>query len=65
MLAAKYNDDEFYKNIYYAKVGGISLVEMNSLEVLFAQLLDYNFFVKTEDFNKYIHKLAEYDTVQQ
>lgn len=31
VLAAKYNDDEFYKNVYYAKVGGISLEEMNML----------------------------------
>lgn len=64
MLAAKYNDDAFYKNVYYAKVGGISLAEMNTLEALFAEILDYSFFVKTEDFNKYLHKLAEYDRIQ-
>ena len=58
VLAAKYNDDEFYKNVYYAKVGGITLAEMNTLEALFAELLDYKFFVQTEDFNKYLLKLA-------
>lgn len=25
VLAAKYNDDEYYKNGYYARVGGIGL----------------------------------------
>lgn len=32
MIAAKYIDDFFYKNDYYAKVGGISRTEINSLE---------------------------------
>ena len=25
ILAAKYNDDQFYKNDYYAKVGGLKI----------------------------------------
>jgi hypothetical protein len=33
MVAAKYVDDFFYKNEYYAKVGGISKSEINVLEV--------------------------------
>lgn len=33
MVAAKYADDFFYKNEYYAKVGGISKSEINALEV--------------------------------
>jgi hypothetical protein len=31
MVAAKYVDDFFYKNEYYAKVGGISKSEINVL----------------------------------
>ncbi len=65
VLAAKYNDDEFYKNVYYAKVGGISLDEMNMLETQFTTLLDYNFFVKPEDFNTYLQKLAAYDVINE
>lgn len=30
-VAAKFNDDLFYKNSYYAKVGGISVEELNNL----------------------------------
>jgi hypothetical protein len=33
MIAAKYADDFFYKNEYYAKIGGISKLEINSLEI--------------------------------
>lgn len=63
MLAAKYNDDDYYKNNYYAKVGGISLEEMNMLENQFATCIDYNFFVKQEDFNTYLNKLTAYDVI--
>ena len=32
ILALKYNEDDYYSNKYYAKVGGISLKELNELE---------------------------------
>jgi hypothetical protein len=32
MLAAKFFDDFYYKNEYYAKVGGITIIEINILE---------------------------------
>ncbi|KAI3449044.1 hypothetical protein Pfo_005709 [Paulownia fortunei] len=35
MLSAKFMDDMYYNNAYYAKVGGISTTEMNFLEVDF------------------------------
>ncbi|KAF7845026.1 Cyclin-U4-1 [Senna tora] len=35
MVAAKFMDDLYYNNAYYAKVGGISTLEMNFLEVDF------------------------------
>lgn len=31
MVAAKFGDDFFYKNEYYAKVGGISKLDINIL----------------------------------
>jgi len=32
MLAAKFFDDQYFNNAYYAKVGGVPCAEMNSLE---------------------------------
>ncbi len=32
MVAIKYHDDDYYKNEYYAKVGGITLSEINKYE---------------------------------
>jgi hypothetical protein len=34
MLAAKFFDDQYFNNAYYAKVGGVPCNEMNLLEVL-------------------------------
>jgi hypothetical protein len=39
LLSTKVFDDEFYKNAYYAKLGGVSTSEMNTLEVEFLSLV--------------------------
>lgn len=53
MLAAKFNDDTFYANRYYAQVGGVTLKELNSLEVTLLQFLEWNVRVTPEEFEKY------------
>lgn len=40
-LSSKSHGDSFYSNSYYAKVGGISLPELNKLELELAKLLDW------------------------
>ncbi|KAI0500285.1 hypothetical protein KFK09_018497 [Dendrobium nobile] len=44
LTAVKFMDDRYYNNAYFAKVGGISLAEMNYLEVdfLFGLRFDLN-----------------------
>lgn len=53
MLAAKYYDDFYYKNQYYAKIGGISKDEINKLEIEFVKMLGYNMFVEESLFRMY------------
>lgn len=53
MLAAKFIDDGFFNNAYYAKVGGVSTVEMNRLEMKFLFSLDFRLQVSVETFNRY------------
>ena len=60
MLATKVFDDEFYKNAYYAKLGGVTTQEMNSLELEFLQLMNFDFFVSVETFEKYQKELMEF-----
>ena len=53
VIAAKFVDDVYYKNSYYAHVGGISIRELNLLEHQFLSFLDFNLYITYEDFNFY------------
>lgn len=63
MVAAKYADDFFYKNDYYAKVGGISKNEINQLEIELLSVLNYHLHVREEELNIYLDKLEAYRDV--
>ena len=60
MLAAKFFDDYFYNNAFYAKLGGVASIEMNSLELEFLQLLNFSLFVSPEVYLKYHAELRNY-----
>lgn len=53
MVAAKFHDDVFYSNAYYAKVGGVQLQEMNALEMRLLSLLAWKLRVLPEEYNVY------------
>jgi len=58
MLAAKFFDDQYYNNAYYAKVGGVLVSEMNSLEVEFLFRLNFSLHVTPDVFGKYHAELV-------
>lgn len=53
LLAAKFFDDAYYNNAYYAKVGGVLVSEMNGLEVDFLFRINFSLHVTPEVFDKY------------
>ena len=53
VIAIKYNEDEFYSTEFYAKLGGITKVELNFMEYEFINLIKFNLFVKEELYFKY------------
>jgi len=53
MLAVKFNDDAFYSNAYYARVGGLKVWEMNRLESQLLHMLDWRLQVSPEEFELY------------
>jgi hypothetical protein len=65
MVAAKYHDDLFYNNAYFAKLGGISLSELNMLEVEFLQMLNFSMFVDPIVFEKYQIQLQNFQAYVQ
>jgi len=59
MVAAKFVDDAFFNNAYYAKVGGVSTLEMNRLELEFLFNLDFKLQVTVSTFESYCLKLEK------
>jgi len=57
LLAVKFHEDTQYKNEYYAHVGGISLQEINRIELLFCNLLGWDFNIDVATFEKYFQQL--------
>jgi hypothetical protein len=53
LLGAKFFDDAYYNNAYYSKVGGVSVSEMNGLEVDFLFRINFSLHVTPELFEKY------------
>ncbi|KAK2198281.1 bifunctional Cyclin PHO80-like/Cyclin-like superfamily/Cyclin-like [Babesia duncani] len=50
MLAAKFTDDVYYSNKFYALVGGVKVAEINLLESQFLILINYQLYVRTCDY---------------
>ena len=60
LLAIKYNEDLYYTNEQYAKVGGVSIQELNELELYSIQLLNFNLFISEDIYEKYIQYITNY-----
>lgn len=60
LIAIKYNEDDYYANDFYAKVGGISMQEINVIEYEAVILMKHNLFVADDFFSKYKVYLDQY-----
>ena len=62
IIAIKYNEDEYYSNKFYSKLGGVSISEIIFLEYNFLSLIHYNLFVNNELFKKYNEYISSADS---
>ena len=53
MVAVKYNEDDYFGNDFYAKVGGVTKSEIKFLEYEFLLRIKFNLYVNEDVFNKY------------
>jgi len=60
MLAAKFFDDQYFNNAYYGKVGGVNGKEINSLEIEFLFMINFNLYVTDKEYEMYNRKLGEH-----
>ena len=63
LVAAKFFDDAYYNNAYYAKVGGVLVSEMNGLEVDFLFRVNFSLQFTPELFRKYRDELLSHANV--
>ncbi|XP_016449146.1 cyclin-P3-1 [Nicotiana tabacum] len=63
MVAAKFIDDAFYNNAYYARVGGVTTKELNKLEMKFLFGLDFRLHVNVKTFGSYCSLLEKEGTL--
>ena len=63
LLAAKFFDDAYYNNAYYAKVGGVLVHEMNGLEVDFLFRINFSLHAAPDEFSKYRNELLSHANI--
>jgi len=57
MLGAKYSYNHYFNNAYFGKIGGVSLKEMNLLEIEFLFMINFNLYVETSMYETYNERL--------
>jgi hypothetical protein len=65
MVSAKYLDDFYYCNDFYAKVGGIGKEDMNMLELELMRAFDFSFYIAEDEFYSYLTRLRNYQDVNE
>ena len=57
VVATKYYDDFYFKNTFYAKLGGIQTQLLNEMEEEFLHMLNFNCFIKESTLKSYLERL--------
>jgi hypothetical protein len=57
IIAAKTQDDDYYSNDYYAKVGGVNTEELMGLEAHMLSLLGWRAYVSEDEYNDSLKRL--------
>jgi hypothetical protein len=59
--AIKFYDDAYFKNSYYAKIGGVSPGEFNELEEIYlVKYVQFNLYVDVQTYSSYFDDLLNY-----
>jgi hypothetical protein len=58
LVACKYHDDTSYKNSFYSIIAGVTLKELNIMEIDFLYAIGFELYVTPEIFQKYKNLLC-------
>jgi len=53
VAALKFYEDSFYSNKFYARIGGVSVLEMNALEIAQLNMINFDLYVSPARFAQY------------
>ena len=59
IIAIKYNEDIHYENTFFAKIGGIPLEELNSIESMFLKYINFSLYVNDILYDIYVKKFND------
>ena len=65
VIAIKYNEDNFFSSEVYAKLGGLSVLELNYLEFQFLILIKFSLFIEKDLFDKYYYNLLSFQEEEE
>lgn len=58
MTSSKFFDDLYYNNAFYSKIGGVTLQELNALEVEFLALIAFDLYVPSKIYKRFYRELT-------
>lgn len=64
MESQKFHDDENYSHKDYAKVSGVSPKELLKLELEFMELVNFNMFIKDDEYEAYSQRFEKLWSLQ-
>jgi hypothetical protein len=59
MVAAKFFEDEYYSNRHWAEIGGLTVQELNSLELEFLFRMTFNLNVKRDQYEAFVNQIRD------
>ena len=59
VIAIKYNEEKDFNNEFFSKLDVMSLTEMNLLELIYLNLIDYKLYISDEDFLNYYENIND------
>lgn len=62
VVSIKYNEDDYFSNKFYAKVGGVTKEELDKLEYEFLSLIDFSLFVDEDLFSRYYDYIKTFNS---
>lgn len=65
LLATKFYDDEVFKNAFYASLGGVTVKELNILEIDLLNMLKFSLVVSVETYDQYIDFLLDQQRIDE